>query len=163
MKDYRAAESRYAAPSAAVAALLAKGEAMADQERAERYAGLLKIERGPAAFRITLPRLGDPDHATRRAAFRECRPILADVKAILGRRWDSVQAAWIVPLDQVSSVEILARDYGAEIEPAALDTGTDSRIADLERQVATLAAERDAAVALSDQYAAMLDRQAVAA
>lgn len=158
MRNYRRAEASQReresdAPDDALAA-----------ERAERLAGIVKIERGPAAFRVTFPRLSDPDPAVRKLAFQDARAPMADVKAIMGRRYDSVQAAWIVPLDQAASVELLADEYAAHIEDVALAAGLDAeyaaRIADLERQLAVAEAARDAAVALADEYARALEGMA---
>lgn len=115
-------------------------------EQAARYAGLLKIERGAGAFRVTFPTLSDPDDAIRRAAFREARPILDQVKSIMGRKYDALNKSWIVPLDQASSIEILALDYGATIEDAADDAAA-ARIAELERQLADLQAAYEDALA----------------
>ena len=166
MRDYRKGEARYAQPSPAVAALLGDAEATADAERAARYAGVVRIERGPAAFRVTFPKLGAAERGTdaARAAWDEARRPMADVKSIPGRRFDSLQAAWIVPLDQAATIEILADEYAAHIEDVALAAGLDAdaaaRIADLERQLSILEAERDAAVRLAGEYAAALEGQA---
>ncbi len=136
MRDYAAAERRRnngAGDSDAVA-----------QERAERMAGVIRIERGPAAFRVTFPKLATVERGTdeARAAWHEARRPMADVKAIIGRKWDAVQGAWIIPLDMAASVECLALDYGADIEELAVAAGypadAAARIAELERQLAEL-------------------------
>lgn len=114
-------------------------------ERAARYAALLRVERGPAAFRVTFPELSDPDDATRRAAFREARPLMAEVKSVPGRRYDAVQKAWIIPLEAEQTVELLAEQYGVTVEAAADDAAA-RRIAELEQQVAELEAELEAAM-----------------
>ncbi len=161
MRDYAAAERRHRMAEEAP-----NTDALA-AERSERWAGVIRIERGPAAFRITFPKLTAAERGTpeARAAWHEARRPMADVKAIIGRRFDAVQGAWIVPLDMAQSVECLALDYGATIEEAAADIPAElaARVAELERRVATLTAERDAALKLADEYAAMLDGQAVAA
>jgi len=164
MRDYAAAERRaedvrkalYGQPDAAVRA-----------ERAERYAGVVKIERGPAAFRVTFPQLtahakGTPEART---AWDTAKPAMADVKAIIGRKWDAVQGAWIVPLDMAQSVECLALDYGATIEDAAaVPAELAARIAELEAALRRAHDERDAALRLADEYAALLEPgEAVAA
>jgi len=164
MRDYAAAERR----ADDARAILAGGtDAALAAERAERYAGVVKIERGPAAFRVTFPQLSAHAKGTpeARAAWDTAKPAMADVKAIIGRKWDAVQGAWIVPLDMAQSVECLALDYGATIEDAAADVPAElaARIAELEHRVAVLTDERDAALRLADEYAAMLDSQAVAA
>lgn len=164
MRDYAAAERR----ADDARAILAGGtDAAVAAERAERYAGVVKIERGPAAFRVTFPQLSAHAKGTpeARAAWENARQPMADVKAIMGRKWDAVQGAWIVPLDMAQSVECLALDYGAMIEEATADIPAElaARIAELEHRVAVLTDERDAALRLADEYAAMLDGQAVAA
>lgn len=165
MRDYARAEARNH-PSAGAQALLDKAAANADAERAERLAGIVRIERGPAAFRVTFPKLADTAKGSpeAKAAWDQARRPMADVKAIPGRRFDSMQAAWIVPLSESARIEGLALDYCAEIEELALAAGYDAqaaaRIAELERQLATVEAERDAAVALADEYAAQLEGRA---
>lgn len=166
MRNYRTAEARNAQPSPALAALLDDAAAAADAERAERMAGIIRIERGPAAFRVTFPKLGAAERGTdaARAAWDEARRPMADVKAIPGRRFDSMQAAWIVPIEQADTIALLADEYAAQIEDVALAAGLDAesaaRIAELERQLAVLEAERDAAVALADEYARALEGRA---
>lgn len=98
---------------------------------AERYAGLLRIERGPAAFRLTFPAAKD--------RWAECRPIMEAVKAIPGRRYDPFTKAWSIPADRAESVQALASQYAAEIEELALAAGFDAeaaaRIAQLEAEL----------------------------
>jgi len=164
MKDYAAAERR----ADEARGILAGGtDAAVTAERAEKYAGVVRIERGPAAFRVTFPQLtahakGSPEA---RAAWDTAKPAMADVKAIMGRKWDAVQGAWIVPLDMAQSVECLALDYGATIEDATPDIPAElaARIAELELALVAARDERDAALRLADDYAAMLDGQAAAA
>ena len=164
MKDYAAAERR----ADDARAILAGGtDAAVTAERAERYAGAVRIERGPAAFRVTFPQLSAHAKGTpeARAAWDTAKPAIADVKAIMGRKWDAVQGAWIVPLDMAQSIECLALDYGATIEDVTPDIPAEfaARIAELEQRIVALTDERDAALRLADEYAAMLDGQAVAA
>lgn len=137
--------------------------AAAKAEQAERYAGVVKIERGPAAFRITFPMLSAHERGSdeARAAWDLAKRPMADVKAIRGRTFSKLDAAWLVPISEAPSVELLADEYGAAIEAVA-DANAE-RVAELERQVAILTAERDAALRLADDYAAMLDGQAAAA
>lgn len=161
MRDYARAdrERRIGEDGAATAA--------ADAERRERVAGIVRIERGPAAFRVTFPKIASTERGTpeARQAWDEARRPMADVKAIIGRKWDAVQGAWIVPLDMAASVEGLALDYGATIEEATADVPAEltARIAELEAALRRAHDERDAALRLADEYAAMLDGQAVAA
>lgn len=110
-------------------------------EQADKYAGVVRIERGPAAYRVTFPQLTSAERGTdaARAAWDLARRPMADVKAMMGRKYDSVQAAWIVPLDQSASIECLALDYSATIEQAADDIAA-ARIAELEYQLAELTA-----------------------
>lgn len=139
--------------------------AAAKVEQAERYAGVLRIERGPAAFRITFPMLSAHERGTdeARAAWDAAKRPMADVKALPNRKWDAVQAAWIVPLDAADEVAILAEEYGATIEQATDDSA--ARIAELERELQAARDERDAALRLADEYVAMLEapREAMAA
>jgi len=171
MKDYAAAERR----ADDARAILAGGtDAALTAERAERYAGAVRIERGPAAFRVTFPMLtahakGTPEA---KAAWENAKRPMQDVKAIIGRKWDPVQGAWIVPLDMAQSVECLALDYGATIEDAAaVPAELAARIAELEAALRRAhddwrraCDERDAALRLADEYAALLEPgEAVAA
>ena len=80
---------------------------------------------------------------------------MADVKAIPGRTFSKLDAAWIVPNTEAAAVELLAEEYGATIDELASDA--DAEIAELKRQVASLTAERDAALRLADEYAALLE------
>ena len=169
MKDYAAAERR----ADDARAILAGGtDAAVSAERAERYAGVVKIERGPAAFRVTFPQLAAHERgsAEAKAAWDTARQPMADVKAIMGRKWDAVQGAWIVPLDMVQSVECLALDYGATIEELAIAAGypadAAARIAELEAALRRVEVERDTAERLANAYAEALeaiDREAAAA
>lgn len=142
MRDYAAAERRHrmAEDAPNVDALAA--------EQAERYAGVVRIERGPAAFRITFPQLSGAERGTPAAgaAWDTARRPMADVKAIPGRKYDSVQAAWVVPLDQAASVELLSVDYSAPIESVAVDDASAARIAELEAQLAELQAAYEEAL-----------------
>lgn len=137
--------------------------AAAKAEQAERYAGVLRIERGPAAFRITFPQLSAHERGTAeaKAAWDAAKRPMADVKAIPGRTFSKVEAAWLIPIAEAASVELLAEDYGARIE--AIADANAERVAELERQVAILTDERDAALRLADEYAAELERLAEAA
>lgn len=138
MKNYAKAEAR---ADAVRDALFSKADEAVTDERRERYAGAVRIERGPGAFRITFPQLAEHERgsAQAKAAWDRAKAPMADVKAIMGRTFSKVEAAWIVPIDQATSVEILAEEYGATIE-----TATDERdriIAELERQIEELTAE----------------------
>lgn len=168
MRDYASAERRaddvrdalYGDHSAAVRA-----------ERAERYAGVVRIERGPAAFRVTFPQLAEHERgsAEAKAAWGRAKVPMADVKAIPGRTFSKLDAAWLVPVSEAAAVDILATEYGATIESIVPDDAA-ARIAELEAALRRAnadwqraCAERDAAIALADEYAEALDRQAVAA
>jgi hypothetical protein len=142
MKDYRRTEARQRLADALSGDL----DAAVRAERIERYAGLLRVERGSAAYRISFPHFKE--------RYADCRPMLAAVKAIPGRRFDSLSATWSIPSDQREAVELLADEYGATIEDA---DSTDDRIAELQHKLAVAIAERDAAVALADEYAAQLE------
>lgn len=122
MRDYATAERQHRGPSPALAA---HADAAEQAERAERYAGVLKIERGPAAFRVTFPQIAATEKGTpeARAAWDAARRPMADVKAIEGRRFDAMQAAWIVPASRADAIECLALDYGATIEELATAAG----------------------------------------
>lgn len=147
MRDYAAAERRHRQAEDAP-----NTDALA-AEQAERWADVIRIERGPAAFRVTFPKLSAAEKGSEasRAAWHEARRPMADVKAIMGRKYDAVQAAWIVPLDQRASIEALALDYSAEIHDLAVAAGYPAeavaRIAELERQLAEVEAELEAAYA----------------
>ena len=151
MRDYAAAERRaddvrealYGQPDQAVRA-----------ERAERYAGVVKIERGVAAFRVTFPQLAAHERGSveAKAAWELAKAPMQDVKAIAGRTFSKLDAAWIVPATEGAAVELLAEEYGATIDELA--SGDGAEIAELRRQVAALTAERDAALRLADEYAA---------
>lgn len=166
MKDYGTAERR---SRAIEDALYGDPNAAAAAERAERVAGTVRIERGPAAFRVTFPMLATAERGTPAAktAWDDARAPMADVKAIIGRRFDKMSAAWIVPLDAADSIACLAEEYAAQIEdvaPAAgLDTDAADRITELERKLSVVTAERDAAIRLADEYAAALELESVAA
>lgn len=140
MKDYAATERRHRMAEDAP-----NDDALA-AEQAERWAGVIRIERGPAAYRVTFPKLTAAERGTpeAKAAWHEARRPMADVKAIMGRKFDGVQGAWIVPLDQRASIEALALDYAASIEELAIAAGypaeAAARIAELERQLAEVEA-----------------------
>lgn len=108
---------------------------MAELERQsalEQVAGLVRIERGAAAFRVTFP------HAQDR--WRDTRPIIAEIKSIMGRRYDPFGKAWSVPVEAAGTIEALAAQYGAEIEELAVAAGFEpdaaARIAALEAELA---------------------------
>lgn len=142
MKDYAKAERR--ARDLEVTLHGRNDEAM-KAERSAEYAGVVRIERGPAAYRITFPMLSTVERGTdeSRAAWRWAERPMADVKAIPGRRFDKLSAAWIVPVEQSDLVELLADQYGATIEDAADER--DRIIAELRAQVAELTAELETA------------------
>lgn len=136
MRNYRRSEARARAredrPISIAQALHGDptGEAA---ERAARYAGLLSIARGPVGFSITIQAKDRWDDA---------RPIIADVKAIEGRRYDPAQRVWFVPIEQGALVEILAEQYGAEIaDVAPVDAVSVARLREMERYIAALEAE----------------------
>lgn len=141
MRDYRRAEAQYH-PSAAVQALCASGAEAAHVERDARLAGIVRIERGPAAYRITFPKLSAAERGTPAAkqAWEEARRPMSDTKSIAGRRFDAMASAWIVPLSQSAAIEGLALNYATSIEDAAIDSPAAARIVELERQLAELEA-----------------------
>lgn len=160
MKDYAKAERR---ADAVREALFGKPSEAVKAEKAERYAECVRIEKGAAAYKITFPMLStfERGSAEAKAAWDLARQPMADVKAIPGRTFDKLSAAWLVPASEAASVELLAEDYGASIEDAADDSA--ALIAELREQVASLTAERDAALRLADEYAAELEKAAEAA
>lgn len=138
MRDY-ARKERNARLAEALSGDLSQAE---QAERRERFAGIVRIERGPAAYRVTFPRLSVVEKGTpeAREAWDQARLPMQDVKSIPGRKWDAVQGAWIIPLSEAGSVEYLASEYGAEIEELALAAGFSAeaaaRIRELEEQLA---------------------------
>lgn len=141
MRDYAKAERR---ADSVREALYGRPNEQVRAERAERYAGVMRIERGPAAFRVTFPQLSAHERGSveAKAAWDMAREPMAEVKAIPGRTFDKMSAAWMVPNSERVAVEVMAEQYGATIEDA-----TDPRIAELERQVAELQAELEIAYA----------------
>lgn len=145
MKDYASAENRQRDLERALFAPVGELE---KAERAERYAGIVKIERSDR-FTITFPDIDFRNPDTKR--------LLAEVKSLPDRRFDPITKAWGVPLASAEYVEILCESYGLTVEQVA---GRD--VAELQRQVERLTAELAAAVRLADEYAALLDRTAAA-
>jgi hypothetical protein len=159
MKDYTKSESR----AKDLEAILHGDLGDHDHARnAERFGGLVIIEREPdGVARVCFPGASSEDKSRRSDAFR----LIQEIKSIEGRRYDPIRKVWMIPAESFPQVEGFAAGYGVEIVATTAGYPADAatRISELERHLATLTAERDAAVALSDQYAAMLDSQAVAA
>jgi hypothetical protein len=149
MRDYAKAERR-----SRLAESLDSLDAAAKAEQSEKVAAILRIEKHPNAYAISFPGF-DPKN-------QDVWRIMREVKALTGRRFDSINKVWSVPLSSSTEVEALAATYGLDI--LTISDDPQARIAELERALAVVTAERDAAIALSDEYAAMLDsREAVAA
>ena len=102
------------------------------QSALEQSAGLVRIERGAAAFRVTFPHAAD--------RWRDTKPLIAEVKSIPGRKYDPFGKSWTVPVEAAGTIEALAEQYGATIEALAVEAGFSpdaaARIAALEAELA---------------------------
>jgi hypothetical protein len=107
-------------------------------EDRSRFSELVRIERRADRYCVTFPTF-DPKR-------REIWALVADVKAITGRRWDAITKVWTVPATSSAEVEIFAATYGAEIIEIANDS---------EAEIARLLAE----IAQRDQYIAGLEAE----